>query len=69
MQAFTQMFAAIFVALGDASGTLPDAKRILSRALKDGVITDPMARAVIGACATADIADCVQGAPAERGRR
>jgi hypothetical protein len=62
MQAFTQTLAAIFVALGDASGTLPEAKRILSRALKDGVITDPTARAVIRACAAIDTAERIRGA-------
>jgi len=61
MQAFTQMLAAIFIALGDAGGTLPEAKRILSRALKDGVITDPTARAVIAACAAIAAADREQG--------
>jgi hypothetical protein len=63
MQAFTQMFAAFFIALGDASGTRPDAKRILSQALKDGVITDPTARAVIGACAAMESAERARRAP------
>jgi len=39
-----QTMAAIFVALAESSGTLPRARRILSDALDDGVITDPIAR-------------------------
>jgi len=53
MRTIGQSIAAIFVALGEATKTLPRAKTILAQSLRDGVITDPGAQRIIGACADA----------------
>jgi hypothetical protein len=50
-----QSIAAVFVALADASGTLPKARQILADALDDGVISDPVARCIIEACAESEV--------------
>jgi hypothetical protein len=51
--ATTQAIAALFVALADSGGTLVKAQEILANALADGVITDPLARSILSACAKA----------------
>lgn len=54
MDTLSQSIAAIFVALGDAGGTLTHAKKILAQSLQDGAVSDPIARCIIEACASAD---------------
>jgi len=51
MRTIAQSVAAIFVALSEATGALPRAKKILAQSLRDGAITDSAARSIIKACA------------------